>query len=326
MKQTAFKVLLIVSVIAFFVSCKKEYSIDTGAGLGGTAKGTLLDSSGNCQNITVYGTYQMDSVLTDSNYIKLSINFTSAGKYKIYSDTTNGFWFLDSSYVVTTGTQIVKVRAHGKPSLPTSTSFTIYFDSSFCNFVVYFLPPITNTDYFPTTIGSNWTYSENGSTTNTLQYTAKNYFLYDQYTNNTYQLFLSDQQDSALYRKDGLGNYFSYAYLDDSTSYPVDYKFLEDNVAVNSTWSSDEVPSLKVGVSTVKFNFTIVGKDISVTLGGNAYTSVIKVQEDMVYKLTSGQSITFISDYAYYAKGIGWVGTEYPSISNTFFLKSYTVY
>lgn len=326
MKRTAFKLLLIISVIAFFTACRKEYSIDTGAGLGGTAHGTLLDSSGNCQNIAVYGTYQMDSVLTDSNYIKLSVNFKSPGKYKIYSDTTNGFWFLDSSYTVTTGTQIVKVRAHGKPSLPTSTSFTIYFDSSFCNFVVYFLPPLTNTDYFPTTIGSNWTYSVNSSATDTLKYTAMNYFLYDQYTNNTYQLFLSDQLDSSLYRKDGLGSYFSYGYIDDSTDYPIDYKFLQDNVAANTTWSSDPVTSNRVGVNSVYFNFTIAGKDISATVGGIAYTSVIKVKEDLMWTLTNGQSIIALSDYAYYAKGIGWVGTDYPSIPYTFDATRYKVY
>jgi hypothetical protein len=326
MKVSVLKILLIVFILAFFASCSKELSKETGIAAGGTAAGTLLDSSGNCQHIGVYGTYQMDSLLTDSNYVKVTINFKSAGKYKIYSDTANGFWFLDSAYVVNTGTQTVKVRAHGKPLLPTTTTFTMFFDSSVCNFVVYFIPPLTNSDYFPTTIGSNWTYAINNSSTNTVTYTAKNSFFFDSYTNYTYQLFLSDKMDSSLYRKDGQGNYFTYGYIDDSTSYPLDYQFLKDYAAAGTTWSSAEVPSTRIGVNTEKMNFTIIGTGLSVTYNGKTYSPVIKVKEDVIWKKTSGTLTTYLSDYAYYAKGVGWINTEYINVTSTFTLTSYQVY
>ena len=324
------------SLIRFFMcallvtacfSCVKEYSIEKGNSVSGTATGSLLDSAGNCQHIAVHGYYPVDSVLTDSNYILVSVNFSSIGKYKIHSDTVNGFWFADSGYTVNTGNQFIKIRAHGIPALPVASSFNLFYNNNFCAFIVYFIPPITNTDYFPTTFGSYWNYSKNGSATDTLRYTALNSFLVNPATNYTYELLLSDLNDSALYRKDGLGNYFTYSTLDDSSYYPVDYTFLKDYAVTGNSWTSGAAPSLRAGTDSVKMNFTIMANGINVFYNGTVYNNVIEVKQDILLHtngIYSLQSPDYTS-YIYYAKGIGRINTNYPSIQKSFTLLNYRV-
>ena len=73
-------------------------------------------------------------------------------------------------------------------------------------------------------------------------------------------------------------------------------------------------------------NFTIIGTGLSVTYNGKTYSPVIKVKEDVIWKKTSGTLTTYLSDYAYYAKGVGWINTEYINVTSTFTLTSYQVY
>ena len=328
MNQSLTSFFLAVLLFITCFSCVKEYSIEKGTLISGVATGSLLDSSGNCQHIAVHGYYPVDSVLTDSNYILVSVNFSSIGKYKIYSDTINGFWFADSGYTVNSGNQLIKIRAHGIPALPVASSFNLFFNTNFCAFTVYYIPPISNTDYFPTTFGSYWNYSKNGSATDTLRYTALNSFLFNPSTNYTYELFLSDLKDSALYRKDGLGNYFTYASLDDSSYYPVDYIFLKDYAVTGNSWTSITAPSSRVGIDSVKMNFTIMVNGISVLYNGTVYNNVIEVKEDILMHKNGQFSLLSpnYTYYIYYAKGIGRIHTNYPSIPYSFTLLNYRVY
>jgi hypothetical protein len=138
MKQTVLKIAFLFAGLALLTTCKKDYSVE-GNGYNNNAVGTLLDSSGSCQNIGVVGTYTVDSILTDSNYLLINVNFTSVGKYKIQTDTVNGFWFIDSATILTTGSQIIKIPGYGKPLLPVNPTFLVSFNDSYCFFVV----PIT---------------------------------------------------------------------------------------------------------------------------------------------------------------------------------------
>ena len=120
--------------IALFVACEKEFSLESGyAGM--VAKGSLLDTSGNCKGIAVNGSYFTDSTLSDSNYIVVQVNIDSGGSYRIFTDTQNGFSFQDSGFIAA-GVHNIKLKASGKPLSSRQTLFQVAFDTSFCSFTV----------------------------------------------------------------------------------------------------------------------------------------------------------------------------------------------
>src|SRR5882757_5427770 len=136
MTKLTLRLSIVLSVFLLFQACKKELSLENG-GFGGTAKGELVDSLGNCKNPTVVGTYKVDTPLTTtSNYIIINVNFTAQGKYKIYSDTVNGMWFLDSGFAISTGTTTIKLKGYGTPILPKTTDFALIFGNTLCSFSV----------------------------------------------------------------------------------------------------------------------------------------------------------------------------------------------
>ncbi|MGI8636487.1 MAG: hypothetical protein ACR2KZ_13910 [Segetibacter sp.] len=126
--------LIVLTGLFLFVACQKELSVESGFA-GQIAKGSLLDSGGNCKNITVNGAYIADSTLTSDNYVTVQVNIASGGSYKIVSDAQNGFSFLDSGFLAA-GLQTVKLKATGKPIQAKQTTFSIAFDTTFCSFTV----------------------------------------------------------------------------------------------------------------------------------------------------------------------------------------------
>src|ERR1700752_2105627 len=95
--------IILVAFMAFF-ACTKELSVERKGGFGGIAQGELVDSLGNCKPAEIKGSYKVDPPLnTSTNYVNIKVNFTAQGKYKIYSDTVNGMWFIDSGFTVSTG-------------------------------------------------------------------------------------------------------------------------------------------------------------------------------------------------------------------------------
>ena len=134
---------LIILLAAIFVmaSCQKEYSLETGS-TGGLAKGTLKDSLGDCQPITLRGIYFVDSTLTDSNYAIIQVNITAPGSYTISTDVQNGYSFRDSGFFASPGLKSVKLKARGKPILRITSDFTVTLGTSFCIFSV---PAISGT-------------------------------------------------------------------------------------------------------------------------------------------------------------------------------------
>jgi len=315
MKKSVNIILFLAVVFSVFIACQKEYSYETGNGLGGTAGGSLQDSLGNCQGGVVYGTYKVDTLLTDSNYVKVKATISSPGKYKVYTDTVNGCWFMDSAYIISTNTQTFKMKGFGKPILPLASTFTVHFNNSICQFTINMAATATSSDYFPTTVGSNWTYYDNYATALD-SVVSTNYNATVTGSSNIYRLFADSFGDTSLYRKDGVGNYYQYAQLVDSSN-PVEYIFLKDNVAKNTGWDSPETPAYLNGVlTTAKYHFTITAKDTSLFVSGYAtkIDSVIIVKEDIMYKI-SGTYQTAISGYASYAKKVGWIDYEYPTLS-----------
>lgn len=304
------------------IACSKETSFETGNPFG-IAEGTLKDSIGNCQGIVLNGNYAVDTVLTDANYVTVTATIATAGKYKIYSDTVNGFWFRDSAYVLTAGVQTFKLKGFGKPILPIASTFTIVFNTSSCLFNITptgaggsgNVTPASG-EYFPTTTNSNWTYSNSGLA-DTVRYTCTNFTT--TVNSNSYRLFVSSRGDSLLYRKDSLqGNYYQYVTYtgDPGSSGSLEYKFLDDKLPLNSFWESVEF-SIKINGQnyTFKIRFTIDDKNSSYTINGITFNNVIKVKEQTLQKDAGGLfSINNSStEYFYYAKKIGIIWSDFPN-------------
>lgn len=129
--------IAILSLLFVFIitSCSKETSLETGA-LTGNANASLLDVAGSCQDIAVKGNYAVDSILNDSNFINVKINFLTPGKYLVATDTVNGMWFRDSGFSTVTGTQTIKIKGFGKPLLPGDHAFIAQLNTSACLFNV----------------------------------------------------------------------------------------------------------------------------------------------------------------------------------------------
>src|SRR4051794_2370743 len=140
---------MVFTALLFLTGCIKEYSFERGP-VDSVANGSLRNTSGNCQPVTINGVYKQDNTLGDSNYVIVQVRFTSPGRYKIFTDTQNGFSFENSSAITDTGYQSIKLKATGKPALAQATNFLVAFDTSFCTFSV----PVVGTAATYTLAGS----------------------------------------------------------------------------------------------------------------------------------------------------------------------------
>lgn len=132
MKRLIFIALPVCFLI--ILACQKEYSFETGTNT--PAAGTLKDSLGDCQPITINGTYTESQALNATNFVNVTVKVSSPGKYRIVTDTMNGYWFTDSGYFASAGDYVIKLKGGGSPILPISSKFTVTFNTSFCNFTI----------------------------------------------------------------------------------------------------------------------------------------------------------------------------------------------
>lgn len=130
----SFFYLFVCCVIALF-SCQKEFSLEKGNIL--PAEGSLWDSAGNCLPDSVHGTfYNGVTPGQDTAYVEVQVNVTQTGAYSITSDLQDGFQFYDSGFFSNTGINIIRLKPIGTPIIPTTSTFNINFDSTFCSFDV----------------------------------------------------------------------------------------------------------------------------------------------------------------------------------------------
>ena len=331
MKKSTLRISIIISLFCMFMACKKELSIENG-GFGGTAQGELVDSLGNCKSSTVMGDYKVDTALvTSTNYVLINVNFTAQGKYKIYTDTVNGMWFLDSGFAISTGANVIKLKGYGKPILPKTTSFTVYFNNNVCAFSVSVNGSATGSgggsgssgsgnDYFPTTTGSVWTYQYIPKLGNidTFRVTvASGQIIRDTLS---YAQFGTSLLDTFYFAKDGKGTYyalssvdFDYTFLFDTIpKFYISYPFLKENAAVGEPWESGTYGPVWTNGNrgTAKAVFTIISKNtVPHTMGNKIYSNVINVKRDIKF-LSDNAGSTYqilISGNSYYAKGYGLI-------------------
>ncbi len=337
------KILFIICSVAIVVSsCSKDVSLETGAA-SGIALGTLNDSTGNCRNSIVNGLYYINTDLTDSNFVMVTTNFTGLGKYLISSDTINGMWFIDSGFVLTTGSKSIKLKGNGRPFFTGTTEFKFYFGASICSFSLTAGGPnngSSSTTYCPTS-ANGWIrygfapgYSlQGGASIDTVRsnispynftYLGKTYFKYQ----------TTPTLDTLAYTgRNSLGEYYSlgtpeldyFNHIYDTVVNNIVYVYLKDNVAKDATWNSEEARAgilqqngvMRYGQARLKF--TILDVNQTGKYLGNTITDIIKVKREMQFKEPLDPAfITLLISEVYYAKGIGLLEQRiyYPSTPN----------
>ncbi|MFP5039641.1 hypothetical protein [Parasediminibacterium sp. JCM 36343] len=334
-------VLAIISA-CFAMACQKDYSVEHY--VGGTttvpvttpstiAQGSLQDNLGNCQGVTVHGDYVKDTALTDNNYLSVSVTFSTTGKYKLYTDTLNGYWFsMDSAAATSTGQQVVSLKGHGTSNQASTAMFTIYFRSSSCSFAITtaaLLPHVSaESDYFPMTVGSYCTYDTvetNPGKQDSIRYSVPNL---PQITldGQQYRQFVGSNNDKRYYRKDGAGKYYEYSTeFSSSLGIKFEYKMLDESVPVGGSWQTPQMNVIFSGtILKGKITSTIISKGLSSEFTSPNIDSVIEVDQQLSLLGTDG------TDYGagvsaiktYFAKKIGLVKYYSPSSPSNSYLKA----
>lgn len=338
MQTSISRLTIILSVFCLFAACKKELSLEKN-GFSGTAQGELIDSLGECKNVTIRGNYAVDTALTNNNYILVNVNFTAAGKYKVYTDTVNGMWFIDSGFAVSTGQTSIKIRGRGTPILPKKTNFALIFNNNLCTFSI--TPTGTgsggsgggsggsgsgsNGDYFPTTSGSSWVYQYIPKLGNIDTFTVRALQKQVQVTGDTllYSQFATRLLDTFYFAKDNKGTYYALSSIDFDYTFLFDsipngflsYPFLKENANVADTWESGEYGKVRLGTGATaergvaKAVFTIISKNTTpYTVANKTYSNVINVKRDIMFKPDGATAFRMIiSGNSYYAKGFGLI-------------------
>ena len=114
-----------------FVSCSKEYSLESGFSKD-TATGSLHDTSGNCYSSVVNGNFIRGVATGTTNFVEIQVNVIKPGRYLIESAIVNGLTLRDSGTFSAAGLQIVRLRAYGTPVRAQPTDFIITFGTTSC--------------------------------------------------------------------------------------------------------------------------------------------------------------------------------------------------
>ena len=123
--------------------------LDTNAA---TAIFSYAGSTGACTSAIPNGIYTAGAVLTTANTIIIGIYVNAIGVYTITTPVVNGFSFVGSGNLATTGNQFVTLTAIGRPVAAGTIKFT---PPNGCSFVVTVLPSgsgSNNDIYFEATI------------------------------------------------------------------------------------------------------------------------------------------------------------------------------
>jgi hypothetical protein len=295
-----------------------NFAVNVAPAGGGAAVGTLAGSPGTCSPITVNGFYIESSATGSSNTVGVTVNVTTAGTYTISTNTVNGLSFSSSGNLTVGNNQVINLAASGTPTTAGNQTYTVTFGSSSCTFTVQVLP----NDYFPRSVGSNWSYEFNDAANDSLYRVVNPSTL--SALGNTYQIFLGNDgtglDSSGYYRRNG-GDYFEWfdagGYLGYDAPVWGQYIMVKDNVAANTIWKSSGYAGTAQGTAlNVRFSYKILQKDVPVTVtssvGNTTYNNVIVVEEKLELEVTPGvwQDITNTIDFfgkAYYARGIGLI-------------------
>lgn len=300
-----------------------SFTVSVTAAAGGSSAFTIT-----CTGATPSGTYVVGTALTASNAITLDVNVTTVGTWSVTTaPAVNGITFSGTGTFTTTGNQTITLTGSGTPIAAGTFTYTVTGATATCTFQC----TVTATavpDYFPRTANSNWSYQFDGDPNDSLLiYVISPTKVIN---GNTYNLFFYNDGISidsfGYYRRSG-GDYFewidmgSYVGLDDP--YWMEWTFLKDNLAAAGTWTSAEFtgpftdPNSGTTVTvTLRWEFTIVQKDVPFTVNGTTYQNTIQVKQEL--KQLVGTTWTLAAWFdSYYARDKGLIKQDLYDNTNT---------
>jgi hypothetical protein len=278
----------------------------------------------NCTGATPVGTYVAGTALTAANTITLNVTVTTVGTWSVTTaPAVNGITFSGSGTFAATGAQTIILAGSGTPTAAGTNTFTVTGGTSACTFQCT-TTAVAISDYFPLTTNSNWSYDEITSTgVDTFLSKVIPQTLVS--GGNTYHIILYSFDAAqgfdtlGYYRRSGPNYYewgdMSYGGLDN----PVrgEFIFLKDDQPANTKWTSTTfsgpATDPNTGVTsnfTLRWEMTIVQKDVNLTVGSTNYTNVIQVKQEL--QLQTGPTIwtPLIYYQNYFARDKGLVKQE----------------
>ncbi len=294
------------------------------------AEFTFTGAPDVCMNFLLAGDYVVGVPMTGANTVVIDVNVIALGTYDVTSVTSNGLTFSGTGSFTNLGQQTITLTAEGTPVVAATTSIPIQASGTTCNFNVTITTTAT-ADYFPTTAASNWSYQINGDANDSLFIRAKAGTVV--FGGNNYTVFEATTDAAA-----GFGDYGAYrklgsdyhTYLDladyftvDQTTVPVDYIFLKDDVAANTTWKTDSVSVSFGGVPVkLRISLTVEQKDVTVSVAGIAYANTIVVIEKYEGSVVPNNWVDLTDEAgyvkSYYARNIGLIKQDYYDPDGTF--------
>lgn len=135
--------MLLLSLMRYATGCQKELMNDLSNGeatdsttnpVPGNAVFSLSGAPGNCTNSIITGTFVAGIEPAVSNNIKLDVMVSTAGNYRINTDTVNGIYFSTAGKFISTGLQQVTLYSNGKPITAGSFDFMPETFTGACSF------------------------------------------------------------------------------------------------------------------------------------------------------------------------------------------------
>jgi hypothetical protein len=295
------------------------FSVTAGGGGGSAAVYTLGGAPASCTGFTPNGTYATGTPLTAANTVTLSVNVTTLGTYTISTTANNGISFTKSGTFTALGTQTVTLNGSGTPNLTGSFNFpaTGTGTGSTCTFSINCVPGTPpNTDYFPLTQNSLWSYDLLASGVSVGDSVTKRSDVQSTVLGNIYRNFKyglgTSFNETTRYRKSG-NDYYQYILVDTFSFYSFDVEqfgeilFLKENAPNGTNWESAEFTGQIGGTpGKMKYVFTIEQANTTLTVNGVTYSNVIKV----AWKVRVDDGTGYVDDSAnesWYARGIGLI-------------------
>jgi hypothetical protein len=290
-----------------------EFSIIVIAGTGGTSVYTV-----NCATAVLNGTYVAGTAMTAANTVVLTVNVTAMGTWSLATTTVNGVTFSGSGTFTTTGSQTITLTAGGIPAAAGTFNYPVTVGGATCNFSCTFA---AQPDYFPRTVFSNWSYQFDGDPDDSLLFKV----IQPTFTvnGNTYNIFMATDGltpfDSAGYYRRAGADYFEWIDIGTAIGFDdvlwVEYLFLKDNLNTGGTWNTQAFTGnvTPVGPVTARFLYTILQKDVPVTVLGTTYPNTIVVKEEL-QQLVAGNWVTLTAAgylQSYYARDKGRIKQDY---------------
>ncbi|HVF81720.1 MAG TPA: hypothetical protein VM884_07290 [Flavisolibacter sp.] len=292
---------------------------------------TVLATAASPCGIIPQGTYTAGTALTAANKIVLTHNYTAAGPYTITTGTTNGYSFGPSTITATAGPNSnITLTGVGTPTAAGINTFTVNFgDGGSCTFTVTVNPGtvVVNTDYFPLTANSWWSYDDFFSTGDSIKMTNAAAATIG---SNNYRVFYYTDDvgpyDTSHFRRSG-NDYFEYRPADFYSSVTldnpqkVDILFLKENLTTSATWSSSVFAGTISGLPVnLRYDFICADANASLTVNGKSFTNVYKITfKGRVSVGTSPYTDDGAFWTAYYAKGIGLVSIQVTDGTNVLY-------